>query len=199
MKDESQAKDMLEKRGKLLKQNNLIKLGVIVLTLSAVAVAASWLVWDSEAGIEKLTGSRVTDSINYKNQNIPMTPVPAAVRGGTLEISLDAVKEKKMVSFAYGKYGKQGQQRPLPLMAYIAPSGKLITAVSMCEPCRSTKFHIDGERLSCNTCGTKWELENLHGIEGGCLKYPPEVIAHTIRGNKILIKEADILSWKPRV
>jgi len=196
MKEESQVKDMLEKKEKLLKQNSLTKLGLIVLILSAGAVAASWLIWDSEAGIEKLTGSRVTDSINYKNQSIPMTPVSATVRSGVLEIPLDAVKEKKMVSFAYSR---QGQQSPLPLMAYIAPSGKLITAVSMCEPCRSTKFHIEGERLACNTCGTKWELESLQGIEGGCLKYPPEVITHRLQGNKILIKEADILSWKPRV
>jgi uncharacterized membrane protein len=196
MREKSQAKDRSEKKEKLLKKNKLISLGVIVLTLSAGAITASWLPWKSEAVAKKLAGSQVTNSISYKNQNIPMTPVSATVKAGMLEISLDAVKEKKIVSFAYGK---KGQPSPIPLMAYLTPSGKLITAVSMCEPCRSSKFHIEGERMVCNTCSTKWELESLQGIEGGCLKYPPEVIAHTLQGNKILIKETDILSWKPRV
>ncbi len=194
MGEVSQAKDGLEKREEVLKKNKLSRWGMIMLTLSAGAIAAYWLPWDSEAVAKKLAGSQVADSINYKNQNIPMTSVPATVKAGMLEVSLAAVKEKKLVSFTYDKKGKQ-----IPLMAYLTPAGKLITAVSMCEPCRSTKFHIEGERMVCNTCGTKWELESLQGIEGGCLKYPPDVVAHTLQGNKIQIKETDILNWKPRV
>lgn len=196
MKGESQARDRLEKKEKLLKKNKLVRLGMIMLTLSAGAIAASWLSWDSEAVAKKLAGSQVTDRISYKNQNIPMTPVPATMKGGMLEISLDAVKEKKIVSFTYVK---KEPQSPLPLMAYLTPSGKLITAVSMCEPCRSTKFHIEGDIMVCNACSTKWELESLKGIAGGCLKYPPDVLSHTLQGNKVMIKEKDILSWKPRV
>ena len=77
MKEKSQARNRLEKKEKLLKRNKLIRLGVIMLTLSAGAITASWLPWDSEAVAKKLAGSQVTGKISYKNQNIAMTPVPA--------------------------------------------------------------------------------------------------------------------------
>src|SRR3972149_2552538 len=99
MKKKSQAKDILEKKEELLKKSKLVRWGVIILTLSAGAITASWLLWNSEAVAKKLAGSQVTGRISYKNQNIPMTPVSATVKGGMLEISLDAVKEKKLISF----------------------------------------------------------------------------------------------------
>jgi uncharacterized membrane protein len=83
-------------------------------------------------------------------------------------------------------------------MAYITPSGKLVSAVSMCEPCRSTKFHIEGEEMVCNACGTRWTMEGLQGISGGCVAYPPDVLAHTIEGGKVKIQDTIILDWKPR-
>ena len=118
----------------------------------------------------------------------------ATATGGTIELPLDAVKEKKLISFSYGN-----KEKRLPLMAYITPSGKLVTAMSVCEPCRSNKFHIEGNNMVCNSCFTKWDLETLEGLSGGCLKYPPDVLAHTVQGNKIAIREKDVLNWKPRI
>ncbi|MGE5528557.1 MAG: Fe-S-containing protein [Patescibacteria group bacterium] len=117
--------------------------------------------------------------------------VPAAT-GGRISIPLAAIEEKKLVRFAYG-------EKNTPVLAYIAPSGKVVTAISMCEPCRSDRFHIEGEELVCNACGTRWTLEDLRGISGGCPEYPPERLKNQSSGDAVTIGEKDVTGWVPRV
>lgn len=189
MADEKRKQKVLgEKKGLKL-------LGGIIILLLVVAFSAYWfIVKDGEVGAKGLSGSKVMGKVAYGNTIVAMTPVDAVIRSGGLEIPLEMVKEKKLVSFTYGK-----KERQLPLMAYITPKGLMVTAVSVCEPCKSTKFHIEGNSMVCNTCGTRWDLESLNGISGGCLKYPPDVIGHEIEGGKVRMKEMAILNWKPRV
>jgi uncharacterized membrane protein len=184
-----------ERKDKVLGEKKNLKLwwGILVIIFVAAAPVYWWMVRDGEAGAKRLSGSPVMGKVLYGNTALAMTPVDAVTGNGELEIPLAVAKDKKIVSFSYGNKGKQ-----IPLMAYITPKGMLITAVSMCEPCRSTRFHIEGTNMVCNACGTRWELESLNGISGGCLQYPPEVIGHKIEGDKVKIKETDILNWKPR-
>ena len=185
-----------KRKQKVLGEKKGIKLwgGIIILLLVAAFSAYWFIVKDGEAGAKGLSGSKVMGKVAYGKTIVAMTPVDAVTRSGALEILLEMVKEKKLVSFTYGK--KESQ---LPLMAYITPKGMLVTAVSVCEPCKSTKFHIEGTNMVCNACGTRWDLESLDGISGGCLKYPPDVIVHKIEGGKVRMKEMAILNWKPRV
>jgi len=104
------------------------------------------------------------------------------------------VKEKKMVRFEYSGKGVN-----IPLLAYVTQSGRVVTAVSMCEPCKSTRFRIQDKNLVCNACNTEWDLETLKGIKGGCLNYPPDVIPSTIEKGRIIIDEKVVTQWKPRV
>ncbi|HSB04378.1 MAG TPA: Fe-S-containing protein, partial [Thermodesulfobacteriota bacterium] len=106
----------------------------------------------------------------------------------------ETVMEKKIVRLEY-----EGKDAVIPLVAYITQAGKVVTAVSMCEPCRSTRFHIKEKTLVCNACATEWNLETLQGISGGCLNYPPDVLPSTIGNGKILIDEKIVQQWKPRV
>ncbi|MGE5549789.1 MAG: DUF2318 domain-containing protein [Bacteroidota bacterium] len=117
--------------------------------------------------------------------------VPAAT-DGKIALSLAAIKEKKLIWFAYGA-------DRTPVLAYVAPSGKIVTAISMCEPCRSERFHIEGDQLVCNACGTRWTLEDLKGISGGCPEYPPEILDNQINGDQVVLSEKAVLTWKPRV
>lgn len=184
------------KREKLLAEKKKFPLVKIIVILLVAAIPLAWFILKntSDAGSGNVTGTKVTEKVSYKNQTIRMTPVDAVAGSGSIEIPAEIVKDKKIVYFEYNKGGKK-----VPLMAYIAPSGTLVTAVSMCEPCRSTKFHIEGEEMVCNACGTRWTLEGLKGVSGGCLAYPPDVVAHTIEGGKVKIQETIILDWKPRV
>ncbi|MBU2027015.1 MAG: DUF2318 domain-containing protein [Proteobacteria bacterium] len=184
------------KREKLLAQKKKFPFVKMVVILLVLAVPLAWFILRNspEAGLGSVAGTAVMEKVNYRDQRIAMTRVDAATDGGYTEIPVDVIKDKKIVYFEYNKGGKQ-----MPLMAYITPSGKLVTAVSMCEPCRSTKFHIEGEEMVCNACGTRWTMEGLQGISGGCLAYPPDVVAHTIEGGKVRIQDTIILDWKPRV
>lgn len=184
------------KRDKLLAEKKKFPLVKIIVILLVAAIPLAWFVLrnSSEASSGSVAGTQVTEKVSYKNQNIRMTTVDAVAGSGYIEIPSEIVKEKKIVYFEYNKGGKQ-----VPLMAYITPSGKLVTAVSMCEPCRSTKFHIEGDEMVCNACGTRWTLEGLQGVSGGCLAYPPDVVAHTLEGGKVKIQDTIILGWKPRV
>ncbi len=133
---------------------------------------------------------------------IEMTPVQAVQSDGYLQLPLSQVKEKGLVFFEYDKLqipDQEGKERPLPLLAYAAPSGRVVTATSICEPCNSYFFHIEqGNVLVCNVCGTRWNLEDLSVISGACGDYPPAEVPNVIEGDTVKIKEASLASWKPR-
>ncbi len=170
---------------------------ILLFLLVAVALPVFWLLFRgaplSEAG-RAAGGTQVMERVDYQNQSIAMTDMTAEREAGSVSVSLDSVKKNKLVYFEYA-----GLNGKLPLLAYISPSGKLLTAVSVCEPCRSTRFHIEGKQMVCNSCSTRWDLETLKGISGGCLTYPPDVLPHTVQEGKILLKEVDLQNWKPRV
>ena len=123
---------------------------------------------------------------------IEMTDIRSEVKEDKIVVPLSAVKKNRLVYFEY-----KGSQA-VPLLAYVGPSGKVITAISVCEPCKSTRFHIEGENLVCNTCGTVWNLETHQGVTGGCTEFPPQIIANQVKGGKVLISEDKVATWKPR-
>jgi uncharacterized membrane protein len=132
--------------------------------------------------------------VDYTGQKIPMTDVQPSVGNGKISIPLDLVLEKRIVRFEYEANGSK-----IPLLSYITQTGKVVTAVSMCEPCRSTRFHIKDKTIVCNACGTLWNLETLKGISGGCLNYPPDLLPSTVDKGRIQIDEKVVAQWKPRV
>jgi len=169
----------------------------IFLALIAIALGGIgyWIIsGDTGANPKVSSQPKVSEKTDYSGQTIRMTDIQAKVEKGKIYIPLDVVKEKKMVRFEY-----EGNGGVVPLLAYITQSGKVVTAVSMCEPCRSTRFHIQDKTLVCNACSTEWDLETLKGIRGGCLNYPPDVIPSTVEGDQIRIDEKIVTQWKPRV
>ncbi len=185
------------KRGKLLSEKKRISpWSIALIVLLIIAFPVSWFILRGipQEGSKKVIGSQVMENVNYQNQTIAMTRVEAAIKRGVLEIPVDLVRKNKLVYFEY-----QGSDKFLPLLAYITPTGKLVTAVSMCEPCNSKSFHIERNEMVCNACFTRWNLETLKGISGGCLAYPPDVISHSVQDGRVLIKEVDLQTWNPRI
>jgi hypothetical protein len=166
---------------------------VIVVVLAGFAY---WLIQrgDSPVNTKVAEQPNVAQRVDYTGQTITMTDISAKVDQGKISIPIEAVLEKRMVRFEY-----EGNGDKIPLLSYVTQTGKVITAVSMCEPCRSTRFHIKNKTLVCNACGTEWNLETLKGIQGGCLNYPPDVLPSSIVNNQIQIDEKAVAQWKPRV
>ena len=170
----------------------LLALILIALLLGGITF---WIMGRKTTANPKIASQqKVVERVDYSGQTIPMTDIGAKVENGKISIPLDVVKEKKMVRFEY-----EGKGVKIPLLAYVTLAGRVVTAISMCEPCRSTRFHIQDKALVCNACNTEWSLETLKGIKGGCMNYPPEVIPSTIEKDRVLIEESVVLNWKPRV
>ena len=120
--------------------------------------------------------------------------IQPTVANGKISIPVEEVRKNKLVAFDFQSGGKK-----VPLTAWVAPSGAIKTAIRMCEPCNSTSFHIEGNQLVCNTCGTRWDLESEKGISGGCTNYPPEPLPSVVDGDNVIIDQGPVLTWKPRV
>lgn len=166
----------------------------LILAVVVLAGVAYWVIAGGTKPGSKTGSQVVAGRADYAGQTIPMTDIQAKVENGKISIPLDVVKEKKMVRFEY-----EGKGVKIPLLSYMTLAGRVVTAVSMCEPCRSTRFHIKDKALVCNACYTEWTLETLQGIKGGCMNYPPEVIPNTVENDRIVIEEKVVLGWKPRV
>jgi len=186
-----------DKRERVLNEKKRFPRILLVLILIALLLGGItfWMMGKKTTANPKIASQqKVVERVDYSGQTIPMTDIGAKVENGKIIIPLDVVKEKKMVRFEY-----EGQGVKIPLLAYVTLAGRVVTAISMCEPCRSTRFHIQDKALVCNACNTEWSLETLKGIQGGCMNYPPEVIPSTVEKDRILIEESVVLGWKPRV
>ncbi len=163
----------------------------------AIVVVLAVLFWDkfstsTNPAIE--SQPVVSSSVDYSSIGQQMVDISSKVENGKIIIPVDLVKKNRFVAFQY----TNGSQN-VPLLAYLAPDGKLVTAVSLCEPCRSTRFHISGDNIVCNTCGTTWKLQNLEAVSGACGAYPPDPIPSKVVGNTVQIDLKTVANWRPRV
>jgi len=185
-----------EKKEKVLGEKKkspwgFISLGVIAVVLGGVAF---WIIEARTTTNPQIAfQQKVMDRVDYTGKTIRMTDIVAKVENGKISVPLDSIKENKMIRFEY-----EGNGVRIPLLAYITLAGRVVTAISMCEPCRSTRFHIQDQALVCNACNTEWSLETLKGMRGGCMNYPPEVIPSPVEKDRVLIQEKVVLGWKPR-
>ena len=136
-----------------------------------------------------------------------MSPLTSSQKtgAGTVTLSVAEVTSKRIGGFVYSRSTPMPagydsvEGNGLPLLAYVSPSGRLVVATSMCEPCHSYVFHIEGNELVCNTCLTRWDLNTLEGVEGGCLDYPPKEVTATVSGDVIEIDQSELEAWTPRI
>jgi uncharacterized protein len=141
----------------------------------------------------------------YGDDQVPMTVIStAAVAGGNLDIPVADIKANKIVGVLYNRTTPMPagfndiSGNGLPVLAYVAPSGRLVVASSLCEPCRSYRFHIEGNDLVCNSCFTHWDLNTLKGKSGGCQAYPPMQLTTVVQGDTVAVPTSVLESWVPR-
>lgn len=170
---------------------------ILLLVVIAIALGgiAYWLIQGSSGASPKASSQpKISGKVDYSGQTIRMTDVAAKVENGKIALPVHEVKEKRIIRFEY-----EGNGLRIPLYAYLTMAGRVVTGISMCEPCKSTRFRIVDRKLVCNACDTEWHLETHKGIKGGCMNYPPEIIPHVIEKDLILIDEKTVLEWRPRV
>lgn len=172
------------------KKSNMTMWVIAAVAIVVVGVGVSMFL--SKGGSQASAAYNIGQAVSYGN--VEMTDVANTVSNGKVAVALDEVKKAGIIYTEYNQNGKN-----LALTAWVAPNGDVQAAVSMCEPCRGKKFHIEGNDIVCNTCGTRWNLTTLEGVSGGCLKYPPDKVKFEVKDGKILMDESQIKAWQPRV
>lgn len=140
--------------------------------------------------------ANIGQTMNYsKNDKLEQKVVESKIENGyEILTTLSAIKDQKFIWTEYKANGKT-----IPLTAFVQPDGKVMVAVSYCEPCKGQTFHITGNQIICNVCGTTWDLQTLKGISGGCQDYPPDALTYSLNGNNIEVPQTVLDAWKTRV
>lgn len=148
---------------------------------------------------------KASGPVDYSEKRVDMKKVDYKIEGDKVAISLDQIKKHRLVRFEFRSSRLNVKQRNfagkpvLPVMALIVPSGNLMVGVSYCEPCRSTTFHTEPDMsLTCNICGTKWDVETLIAWSGACMPFPPDEIKVEINDGKVMIPRNVLEAWEPR-
>ncbi|MBI2619173.1 MAG: DUF2318 domain-containing protein [Ignavibacteriales bacterium] len=126
------------------------------------------------------------------SDKIPSRNVEAKIEGPFLVVSLKDVTEHRLIRF----FDPQGNQN-VPIIAYLTPGGKLVTAMSISENCRSTDFYLEGENIHCASCPSYWNMTSLEAY-ACCQKFYPDPIPSTVLGDEIRIEVQTIRNWKTR-
>lgn len=140
------------------------------------------------------TAPVVAEPTTYSS-TVEMTELPATLTETHVTMPLSQVAGAQIALIQYEREG----QAPLPLIAYVKPSGALFVGISFCPPCQGEWQTIQGDStLTCNACGTKRDLETQVGISGSCKLYPLDELPVTVEGDSIIIDRAAIDTWTPQ-
>jgi hypothetical protein len=120
------------------------------------------------------------------------TLVAARVEGPFLIVSLTALREHRIIRF----FDPESVQT-VPMLAYLTTSGRVVTAMSISENCRSRDFYLDGENIHCANCPSYWNASSLEAY-ACCQKYHPDPIPSTVLGDEVRIEAVTARKWQTR-
>ena len=126
------------------------------------------------------------------SERINSTMVDVKIVGSFFILSLNELREKHIVRFVDPE-----KKQMFPVIAYLTPSGRLVTAISVSENCRSTDFYLEGENIHCANCPSYWNAASMEAY-ACCQKYYPDPIPSTILGDEVRIETAKVRNWKAR-
>jgi hypothetical protein len=126
-------------------------------------------------------------------QKVPSTPIEASMDQGFIVLPLKAVTEHKLVRFFDPEHIQQ-----FPMIAYITPEGKVVTAMSISENCRSTDFYLEGHNIHCASCPSYWNMSTLEAY-ACCQQFYPDPIPSTLLHDQIRIDAKVARSWRSRI
>ncbi len=166
----------------------------IVLGVLLLAGLVLYIIYINPSAHPVIKEQPVVDSaITYDSNFVMMSEVSFREEGSDLVFSLDELKAKKLIRFEY-----KTPTTVRPVMAYIAPDGKLVTAISVSEHCGSTEFKIKGNQLYCAHCPSHWDIMTMEAY-ACCGKYYPDPIPSKVVGNDVHIQKSIIEKWAGRL
>jgi hypothetical protein len=123
---------------------------------------------------------------------INSTLVTARMEGPFIIVSAAGLKERRILRF----FDPESLQQ-VPMIAYLTPAGRVVTAMSISENCRSRDFYLEGETIHCANCPSYWNASSLEAY-ACCQKYYPDPIPSTVLGDEIRIEASAVRTWQTR-
>ena len=117
----------------------------------------------------------------------------ASIEGNDIVISVEEVTNHGIIRFN----DPEGKQTT-PVLAYISPRGKIVTAMSISEACRSTDFYLEGKTIHCASCPSYWDMESLEAY-ACCQKYYPDPIPSRVERGVLKISKDVVQGWRTRL
>ncbi len=108
------------------------------------------------------------------------------------------VPVKDIVTDRIVRFKDPSGRQDVPILAYVTPRGKIVTAMSLSESCRSTDFYLEGSTIHCANCPSYWDMESLEAY-ACCQKYYPDPIPSKVENGLIKIKRNVVIQWKARL
>ncbi len=170
----------------MVKRNGLL-IGALLLVVPLLAACtappdpAESQLSASSAGEPAAPGESTAGSSTPEltDEQVAEQPEPAVVAGsiaGTwIEPEIDGdtvvVPVALVESAVNTKFSVPLSDRTLDFMAYVL-DGAVHVRASVCPPCRSQGFALDGVVLVCDACATTFDAVTGEGIMGACVDYP---------------------------
>ena len=129
----------------------------------------------------------------YRDEQIRSTSVEAIMQQGNIAVPLKLIQEHKLVRF----FDPEGIQE-VPMIAYVTPQGKLVTAMSKSEHCGSTDFYLSGNNIHCASCASYWNMASMEAY-ACCQRYYPDPVPSVVSGEMVLIEPVVVRGWKSRL
>ncbi len=124
------------------------------------------------------------------------SPAEAAKEAGVVETA-DAVKiPLKTLDSGKALFLQiESEGRPYYYFALKSKDGKYHASLDACDVCfRANRgYRQEGDDLVCNNCNQKFAAVKLGEAKGGC---NPHALQHTVEGQSMVIRKADILAGK---
>ena len=139
------------------------------------------------------SGILVADARSYVGQIVYMQIVQPEIENGKIKIPLADVTQANIVGFTTAN----DQGEPVPIMVYIAPSGRLNASTAQCA-CGSCSFSLAGRAVVCAACRSTYDIENQSYLSGAaiCAKYPLTVLKPVVSDGVVEIDQQEALIWR---
>jgi hypothetical protein len=135
----------------------------------------------------------VGDGRFYENRTVEMVDITSHIRDGYLIFSLDDVFQHELVRVEY-----RSSTASIPVLSYISPKGKLVTAISISEPCNATRFTIIDGAIKCDNCNAQWEVGTMKALSC-CPNNYPDPINSDVIGNEVRVSLNTLENWRRRL
>jgi uncharacterized protein len=135
----------------------------------------------------------VAPPADYDSNFVSMVDIPVREEGPDLVFSLAALKRNRLIRFEYA-----GGKTMRYIMAYVAPDGRLVTAMSISDHCGSTEFRIKNNKIYCARCPSYWDIMTMEAY-ACCAKYYPDPIPSRVIGDEVHVAKDVITNWAGRL